>query len=96
MLEQLISSSFFLSEEEKLSLLWNLSQKSERYKTQLENILQNEKYFILSLLKKYKEDSQLHSISEMKGYLISQNLKRIKQLEEQEEQSTVEELFNNW
>ena len=79
MIIQEIENSFLLTEIEKKYFIKNIDFKSENYIKWLLKILQNEKLFMISLLKEYKNrDIEIWII---KWELMSGNMKKIQELE---------------
>lgn len=79
MIIQEIKNSFLLTEIEKKYFIKNIDFKSENYIKWLLKILQNEKLFMISLLKEYKNrDIEIWII---KWELMSGNMKKIQELE---------------
>lgn len=85
MIIQAIEKSFLLNQNQKEYFIQNLHLKSEKYKNWLLEILQNEKDFMISLLKEYKNKNV--EIWMIKQELISKNMRKIQELEDAEKES---------
>lgn len=81
MIIQAIKNSFLLTNIQKEYLINNINEIPENEIYKLLWLLDNEKNFTLSLLKKYKDDNKNTSIAEIKWELINENIKRIQTLE---------------
>lgn len=91
MLIPAIEKSFLLHQTQKEYFIQNIDWKSERYKNWLLEILQNEKVFMISLLKEYKNKNV--DIWMIKQELIAKNMRKIQELEEAEQEGFDEEIF---
>jgi hypothetical protein len=79
MIIQTIQNSFLLTINQKEFLIKIIDSKSDIYIKNLLGILQNEKLFMISLLREYKNKNV--DVLIIKGELISENIKKIKELE---------------
>lgn len=77
-----INNSFLLSSSQKIYLIEKLETCNESFKRKLEDNLNSENEFMLQLLKKYKQDSNNTSIWQLKWELMQKNFKKIRELEE--------------
>lgn len=79
MIIQSIKDSFLFTQEQKEYLIRIIKDKDEDFINNLLEILQNEKSFMIWLLKEYKNKNVF--LWDIKNELISQNLKKLKKLE---------------
>lgn len=77
-----INNSFLLNKSQKEYLIWCIHLKDEIYINNLLKILQSERKLILSLLKEYKNRNT--EIWVIKQEIINENMKKIKKLEQNE------------
>lgn len=82
MITQTIQNSFLLTEEDKQNLIKSIENKSETFINKLLEIIKNEKVFLLQLLKTFKNKNV--DIWMIKQEIMAENMKRIRQLEEDE------------
>jgi len=85
MIIDIINKSFLLDKSQKIYLIEKLKTADSLYIQSVIWIIEQENNFMLSLLKKYKEDSNNTSIWQLKWELITKNFEKIKNLEKQEE-----------
>lgn len=78
---EVINKSFLLTNSQKKYLINKLKTANNEYVLELFNILNQEKVFVISLLKKYKDDNKNYSIAKLKWEMISKHLHKIQQLE---------------
>ena len=72
-----------LNQKQKDYLLENIEEKDENYKSFLLDILKSEKSYMIMLLREYKNKNT--DIWIIKQELVYKNLKRIKQLQEEDD-----------
>ena len=82
MITKAIQNSFLLTEEDKQNLIKSIENKSETFINKLLEIIKNEKVFLLQLLKTFKNKNI--NIWMIKQEMMAENMKRIRQLEEDE------------
>jgi len=85
MIIDIINKSFLLDKSQKIYLIEKLKTADSLYIQSVIWIIEQENNFMLSLLKKYKEDSNNTSIWQLKWELITKNFEKIRNLEKQEE-----------
>ncbi len=85
MIIDIINKSFLLDKSQKIYLIEKLKTADNLYIQSVIWIIEEENNFMLSLLKKYKEDSKNISIWQLKWELITKNFEKIRNLEKQEE-----------
>jgi hypothetical protein len=85
MIIDIINKSFLLDKSQKIYLIEKLKTADSLYIQSVIWIIEEENNFMLSLLKKYKQDSNNHSIWQLKWELITKNFEKIRNLEKQEE-----------
>lgn len=85
MVIDIINKSFLLDKSQKIYLIEKLKTADNLYIKNVIWIIEEENNFMLSLLKKYKEDSNNYSIWQLKWELITKNFEKIRNLEKQEE-----------
>lgn len=85
MVIDIINKSFLLDKSQKIYLIEKLKTANSLYIQSVVWIIEEENNFMLSLLKKYKEDSNNISIWQLKWELITKNFEKIRNLEKQEE-----------
>lgn len=83
MISEIIKNSFLLNQKQKDYLLENIEEKDENYKSFLLDILKSEKSYMIMLLREYKNKNT--DIWTIKQELVYKNLKRIKQLQEEDD-----------
>ncbi len=83
MISEIIKNSFLLNQKQKDFLLENIEEKDENYKSFLLDILKSEKSYMIMLLREYKNKNT--DVWMIKQELVYKNLKRIKQLQEEDD-----------
>ncbi len=83
MISEIIKNSFLLNQKQKDYLLENIEEKDENYKSFLLDILKSEKSYMIMLLREYKNKNT--DVWMIKQELVYKNLKRIKQLQEEDD-----------
>ena len=91
MIIEIIENSFLLSKKEKEYLINSLQNRSETYIKWLLEILQNEKIFLLQLLKEYKNKNV--EIWMIKQEMMAENMRKIRELEKLEQENIDEKTF---
>ncbi len=91
MIIQAIENSFLLNQNEKEYLITSIQDKSESFINWLLEILQNEKIFLLQLLRQYKNKNV--EIWIIKQEIRLENMKRIRELEKLEKENMDEKTF---
>lgn len=86
MIIDIINKSFLLNNSQKTYLIEKLEKANNWYIKNVVWIIEEENSFMLSLLKKYKEDSNNYSIGQLKWELITKNFEKIRNLEKQEDE----------
>ncbi len=85
MVIDIVNKSFLLDKSQKIYLIEKLKTANTLYIQSIIWIIEEENNFMLTLLKKYKEDSNNYSIWQLKWELITKNFEKIRNLEKQEE-----------
>ena len=85
MVIDIVNKSFLLDKSQKIYLIEKLKTANTLYIQSIIWIIEEENNFTLTLLKKYKEDSNNYSIWQLKWELITKNFEKIRNLEKQEE-----------
>ncbi len=83
MISEIIKNSFLLNQKQKDYLLEHIEEKDENYKSFLLDILKSEKSYMIMLLREYKNKNT--DVWMIKQELVYKNLKRIKQLQEEDD-----------
>lgn len=83
MISEIIKNSFLLNQKQKDYLLEHIEEKDENYKSFLLDILKSEKNYMIMLLREYKNKNT--DVWTIKQELVYKNLKRIKQLQEEDD-----------
>lgn len=83
MISEIIKNSFLLNQKQKDYLLEHIEEKDENYKSFLLDILKSEKSYMIMLLREYKNKNI--DVWIIKQELVYKNLKRIKQLQEEDD-----------
>lgn len=78
---EVINKSFLLNNSQKNYLINKVKNSNNDYILGLFNILNQENIFIISLLKKYKDDNKNYNIAKLRWEIISKHLHKIQQLE---------------
>ena len=84
MIIEIINNSFLLNESQKKYLLEKVKTSSESYIKNITLAIKQENHLITTLLKKYKNDSNNHSIWQLQWELVTKNFEKIRNLEIQE------------
>lgn len=94
MITKAIENSFLLTQKEKEHLITIIQNKSETFINGLLEKIKNEKNFLLQLLKTYKNKNV--DIWIIKQEIMAENMKRIRQLEEDEKEDfDLDQLIKN-
>lgn len=83
MISEIIKNSFLLNQKQKDYLIEHIEEKDENYKSFLLDILKSEKSYMVMLLREYKNINT--DIWIIKQELVYKNLKRIKLLQEEDD-----------